>query len=245
MNYGVQLYSVRDSVKENGMRETLRRVAEIGYKSVEFAGFGDATAEEVRVWLDEFGLSVNGSHNGIKDLMPDKIEKTIADMKAVGNTHIIIPWARVRTQADIDEFLASLTTALPRLREAGFSVGFHNHDKEYLENEDGIVPMSLLEGVDGLFFELDTYWAYHAGLDPVTEMERMGDRLKMIHIKDGIPALGYDGGKPLGQGTAPIKAVWEKAVALGLPIIVESETLTPDGMTEITQCIEYLRSLEL
>ena len=66
----------------------------------------------------------------------------------------------------------------------------------------------------------------------------------VIHIKDGIPSLGNDGGMPLGRGEAPVAAVYQKALAKKLPLIVESETLKPSGMDEITVCLDYLKSLE-
>ena len=48
----------------------------------------------------------------------------------------------------------------------------------------------------------------------------------------------------LGQGTAPVAAVYAKAVELNVPMVVESETLQPDGLTEAKICIDYLKSLE-
>ncbi|MEG0766902.1 MAG: TIM barrel protein, partial [Clostridia bacterium] len=89
--------------------------------------------------------------------------------------------------------------------------------------------------------EIDTYWAYVGGKDPVALMETLKDRLSVIHLKDG-DAQGH--GTPLGQGTAPVKAVREKAMQMGVRMVVESETLTPDGKTEAKACIAYLRSLE-
>ena len=69
----------------------------------------------------------------------------------------------------------------------------------------------------------------------------MGDRVKCIHIKDG----SADGkGKPLGMGEAPVQDVYNYAIEADIPLVVESETLTPDGITEAKICIEYLASLE-
>ena len=244
MKYGVQLYSVRDAVKEIGMAETLRRVAKIGYQSVELAGMGDLTAAELRQALDANALTVDGAHVGIKAFLPDQIDTTMRDMDIVSCRNLIIPAAKVKTKAEIDLFLDQLAVALPTLRRAGFAVGFHNHDVEFRPNEDGIIPMDVLTRETDLFFELDTYWAFHAGKDPLAVMDEMGTRLRMIHIKDGIPSLGNDGGMPLGRGEAPVAAVYQKALAKKLPLIVESETLKPSGMDEITVCLDYLKSLE-
>ena len=38
MEYGLQLYSVRDSAAKD-LETTVKKVAELGYSSVEFAGF--------------------------------------------------------------------------------------------------------------------------------------------------------------------------------------------------------------
>ena len=88
---------------------------------------------------------------------------------------------------------------------------------------------------------IDTYWAFVGGNDPVEMMERLKDRLIFIHIKDGDPE-GH--GTPLGMGQAPCQAVYKKAVEMGVPMVVESETCTPDGPTEARICIEFLKAQE-
>jgi sugar phosphate isomerase/epimerase len=88
-NIGVILFSVRDAVGRDptttdlpsGFREVLERMAEIGYKQIEFAGYGQnanaagganpgsgnpgaylAYARTLRGFLDEFDLKANGTH---------------------------------------------------------------------------------------------------------------------------------------------------------------------------------------
>ena len=243
MTYGIQLYSVRDILKAKGMQETLRAVAAIGYKSVELAGFGDATAADTKKWLDELGLTVDGAHVSLKALTED-FEKTIADLKTVGCPRAIIPSAKIQNKEALDALQKGFAEASRNLEGSGIALGFHNHHKEYLPNEDGDIPMDFILASKDVFIELDTYWAYHAGIDPVAEMERLGDRLKLIHIKDGDPTITPESGKPLGKGSAPVAAVYQKAIEMGLPIVVESETLTPDGVTEAEICFRYLKSLE-
>ena len=63
IEYGLQMYSVRDITKEN-LKDALRKVAEMGYKYVEFAGFFGNTAEDVKAWMDEYGLKCSGTHTG-------------------------------------------------------------------------------------------------------------------------------------------------------------------------------------
>jgi sugar phosphate isomerase/epimerase len=100
---------------------------------------------------------------------------------------------------------------------------------------------SEIERRTNIDFELDTFWLFNAHVDPLATMEKLKDRVHVIHLKDG-----FVGGKgiPLGEGEAPVKAVREKAIEMGLTMVVESETLTPSGLDEAERCIKYLRSIE-
>jgi len=89
-------------------------------------------------------------------------------------------------------------------------------------------------------FEIDTYWSYVAGLNSVDLLKKLGDRVDIIHLKDGDSA---GKGVSLGQGTAPVKEVREYALAHGQEIVVESEGLDPTGEEEVKRCIDFLYSL--
>ena len=114
------------------------------------------------------------------------------------------------------------------------------HSHEFRPNEDGIVIYDwLLENTD-LKLQLDTYWAYNAGKDPIQMLKDLGSRVICIHIKDGL--MGGEG-RALGEGTAPVRAVHDYAAANRLPMIVESEGLQPTGLKEVGRCMDYLRQL--
>ena len=108
MEYGLQLYSIRDLTKED-FEGALKRVAQIGYKMVEPAGFFGHSAEEVDAMMKKYGLKVSGTHTGWEAVLKDT-EATIAYHKAIGCDNIIIPGANVYNRADIEEFIESLKT---------------------------------------------------------------------------------------------------------------------------------------
>lgn len=237
--YGIQMYSVRD-ITEKDMPGALRALAEMGYKNVEFAGFFGIPAEEIKKLLDDNGLKVSGTHTGWNEIA-EHFEETVAYHKAIGNTRIIIPGADLTTKVKLDAFIEMLNEFQPKLAAEGITLCYHNHDHEFKPNEDGQIIYDEIVARSNVALEIDTYWAYAAGKDPVAMMEALKDRLPVIHIKDG---LSNREGKPLGQGTAPVAAVYAKAVELNVPMVVESETLQPDGLTEAKICIDYLKSLE-
>lgn len=235
MSYGLQLFSVRDLTEQN-LDKALYEVASIGYHAVEFAGFFGHSAQEVVRMLEAYRLTVSGTHTGVSELEGD-LDALIAYHQAIGNKNIIIPGAALGTQAEIDAFVALVQKVQPKLAEAGIALHYHNHDFEFKPNVDGVIPYEELIQKTDLLLEVDTFWVYAAGQDPIALLERLGDRVRLIHVKDGL----QDGtGKPLGQGTAPVQAVLAYAAAKGLYQVVESETLTPDGITEAKVCFTYL-----
>lgn len=238
MNYGLQLYSVRDITPEN-LEGALAQVAEIGYKFVEFAGFFNHSAEDVAAMLKKYGLTVSGTHTNWAEVA-EHFEETVAYHKAIGNKNIIVPAADLKTKEKLDAFIDMANRFQPLLEKEGIAFHYHNHDYEFRPNEDGQIIYDELVARTKLSLEIDTFWVYVGGRDPIAMLDTLSDRVKVIHLKDGYA----DGkGMPLGQGTAPVKAVWEKAKALNIPMVVESETLTPDGMTEAKVCFDYLASL--
>ena len=240
MDYGLQLYSVRDITGQD-LAGAMEQVAALGYRFVEFAGFFGHSAEEVKAMLDKTGLAVSGTHTGWQELTADRIDETIAYHKAIGNKNIIIPGADLSTREKLDELIALINEAQPKLAEAGIALGYHNHSHEFIPTGYGALIHEELETRTQVEFEIDTYWAYVAGLDPIALLERLGERVRVIHLKDGFA----DGrGMALGEGTAPVAAVREYAIAHGLAMVVESETCNPTGIEEVGRCMKYLKGLE-
>lgn len=239
MEYGLQMYSVRDITKDD-LAGAVKKVAQIGYKLIEFAGFFGASAEEVNAMLAENGVRVSGTHTGLGELLAD-YEGTVAFHKAIGNKYYIIPGHDLSTAEKVDQFVADVNRLQPMLEAEGITLCYHNHSHEFEPNADGQIIYDELLKRTNLGLEIDTYWAFAGHQDPVAMMEQLRDRLHFIHIKDG---LADKTGKPLGLGEAPVAAVYQKAKEMGIPMIVESETLQPDGLTEAKICYDYLVSQE-
>ena len=239
MDYGLQLYSVRD-VTGTDLEGTLKKVAEIGYRYVEFAGFFGHTAEQVKAMLDNYGLIVSGTHSGFDDLDKD-FDGTVKYHHAIGNTNYIVPGAPWGTTAELNETIEKMNKYKPMLAAEGIRLAYHNHDGEFKPNLDGQIAHEEMERRTDIDFQIDTFWAFVAGRDPIEVITRLKDRVHVIHLKDG---LRNGQGFALGEGEAPVAAVREKAIELGMHMVVESETMQPDGISEVTRCFNYLKTLE-
>lgn len=239
MEYGIQMYSLRD-MTEKDLDASLKTVADMGYKLIEFAGFFGHSAEEVVEMLKKYDLKLIATHSGWESLKND-FEETLKYHKILGNTKYIIPGANLSTSDRLNSFIDFVNEVQPKLKAEGIELGFHNHSAEFVPTAEGYIIHHELQNRTNLFFELDTYWTFVAKLDPVAELERLGDRVKLIHLKDGL-ADGH--GLSLGSGEAPVAAVRAKAIEMGLDIVVESEGCDPTGKEEVQRCMDYLKSLD-
>lgn len=238
--YGLQLYSVRDYA-EKSYRDMVLSVAYLGYRTIETAGFFGLSAEEVRAIIDEAGVKLIGTHSSLNDLTEDKIGETIKYHNAIGNKRYIVPGFDHSSREKLDAAIAVFNYAYPILGEAGISLLFHNHSSEFLTTYDGKTVMEILMESTPIDFEIDTYWSWNAGVDNMTYLRENASRIPMIHLKDG--ALGGEG-FALGEGDVPLTDIIALARELNMDIVVESETLKPTGIEEVTRCADYLKSLE-
>ena len=251
--YGLQMYSVRDISKDD-LKGALKAVAEMGYKYVEFAGFFDNTAEDVKAWLDEYGLVASGTHTKLDALTDETIDETIRYHQVIGCTNLIVPSAKWKTEEQMEENIAALNAAQKKLAAAGITLGYHNHSGEFYETPYGkIVEDELIARTD-IAIQIDTFWLFNAGIDPVPYLEAHKDRIRVIHLKDGIVSKDTKGsfadakngaeGKSVGSGDAPVKAVREWAIKNNVLMVIESEGLDPTGPEEVKRCIDFLRTLD-
>ena len=243
MQYGLQLYSVRDIAKES-VDTMLSCVSKIGYSMVESAEFYNLSSTEFKGLIDKHGLKMCSTHTSVRRIR-DELDATIEYHKVLGCNDIVIPGAPIGTKQELDSLIDLINVSLPKIEAAGMKLHFHNHTKEFIPNADGLIPHDEIAARTNVFFEIDTFWAFNAGLDPLALMDKYADRIKFIHLKDGIPQDWGNPdstaiGKSLGQGKAPVMDVLKKAQKMGFTMIVESDGLDPCGIDEVTRCIDYL-----
>ncbi len=238
MNYGIQLYSVKDFMAEN-VKDAIAQIGAMGYKVVEPAGFFDVPAEEFKKYCDDAGVVVNSTHTHLAVLDND-FDGIVKYLKTIGCKRFIIPSAKTATKADLDETIEKFNKYQPMLEAEGIELMFHNHWQEFVPNRDGIIPHIELQRRTNIKFQIDVYWSYRGLVNPIYVLETLKDRISVIHLKDGTMAQG----KPLGQGTAPIYEVVKWAKANAVDMVVENEPVAGRQMIEAKECIDYLMSLE-
>lgn len=243
MDFGLQVYSVRD-IAEKNYREALRRVAEIGYTKLECGDFFGNDPKQIREWADEFGLEYVSAHCGFEKLDED-YKGIVTAVKDLGAKLFTVPWAYWLKPEFMDENIAKLNKYQKMLEQDGLELQFHCHWDEYAV-VDGRTAIDEMYEKTNTFIQVDTCWAHTAGKDPVEIIKKYGDRIKTVHLKDcyrkEVVKEDEDEyqGCALGKGIVPIANVVSYLRNTNILPIVESEGLNPDGITEVTNCYNYI-----
>lgn len=219
MKIGLQMYSIRSLAKED-LKAALQAAADIGYQGVEFAGFFGHSAEEVKGWLNEYGLEAMGAHVPEEELF-GRTEETIVFHKIIGNRRMICPWSDIKTRAGAEALAAKFRAAAPAFEAAGMKLYYHNHAHEFAKDGGDYLIDILAEAAPGLSLEFDVYWIYRGGENPVGYLNKYAGRVELFHAKDGV----MEGGTIAGTGNVPLPEVVETAKKLGMTwAVVESES---------------------
>ena len=213
---GVQLYTVRESMATD-VPGTLKAIAGIGYKEVEFAGYFDHAPQQIRVLLDDLGLSSPSVHVDAPT-MRDNPMPLIEAANIVGHDYLTIAYLSPEARQSIDDYkrwAEAFNRAGELCRDNGVRLAYHNHEFEFLAL-DGQIPFDiLLNEVDAelLDLEIDMFWVREAGRDIVEVLSQAPERFTMAHIKD----MTADGGMTeVGSGVIDFASVLADEAASGL-----------------------------
>jgi sugar phosphate isomerase/epimerase len=214
---GLQLYTIRDEC-DRDLEHAISRVGELGYAGVELHSLYGRPAGDVRALLDGAGLEPVAMHAGLPAL-EDELPRLVDEAGALGIERLVLAWIEPDAGA-----LARIAAAAAAVRGAGLSFGFHNHWLELERQADGGTFLDALRGLpaDDLFLELDLGWIWHAGADPIAELERTRGRCPLVHLKDYASREGRDD-VPVGDGLVGYERVVPAAVDAGAEWLLVEE----------------------
>jgi sugar phosphate isomerase/epimerase len=185
--YGAQLYTIRAAMAQD-FEGSLCRIAQIGYREVEFAGLYNRDPLDVRALLNQYNVQAVASHADWRQLRDDP-QTAIRDAKLLGAKYLVLAWLppeERQTLAQWRWWAMHLNKIGAVASEAGIALLYHAHDFEY-QAIDGILPINLLqEQLDPKFvnFEMDIYWTVKGGGDPVALLRQYPGRFPLVHVKD-------------------------------------------------------------
>jgi sugar phosphate isomerase/epimerase len=242
---GVQLYTIRDAIARD-LNGSLARVAAIGYREVELAGYHSHTVAEFRAALDRHGLVAPSTHIAMERVR-DELPKVLEEAHLLGHEFVVCPnipdeksgLDGYRRTADV------LNHAGEIARRSGIRIGYHNHGTE-LAAIDGVRPYDvMLERTDPalVVMEMDIFWLVSGGGDPLTYFRKYGDRFRMVHVKDmdGTPARRM---VDVGKGVIDWKTIFAQPGAAGIEHYFVEHDQPTDPFASIAASYQYLAKLE-
>lgn len=242
----LQLYSIKELTGADFLG-TLEKVAKIGYDGVEFAGYFNTPAKDLKSALDSYGLKAAGSHVGIGELT-NSLVNVIEYSKTIQSPYIICPGLPVEMRNSTEAYkkTAEVFNGIgQKCKDNGILFGYHNHDFEF-EIFDGKHGLDILvENTDPdlLFVELDTFWVEYANLNSVDFINKYKERLKIVHIKE-MKSKAEKVNTEIGSGIMDFKAITKTAKGYGTHwYTVEQEYFEMPQIESITQSLGYLRSI--
>jgi len=237
---GLQLYTVRQQMADDAAA-TLEAVAAAGYGEVETAGTGNLGALEFAQALSNAGLTAPAAHLPL-NMIDEQPDEVLAMAQMIGYRYIVIPWLppEMRDETGYAQAIATLNRFGERSAAEGVQTCYHNHDFEF-KSINGTKPFDrMLTDCDRhlVQFELDLFWAAHAGIDAKAYLSADPSRYPLCHIKDRTSEGEM---ADVGAGTIDFPMLF--AAGTGLQHYFVEHDRPRDPMTSIRTSIQAVKDM--
>lgn len=240
----VQLYTLRELTAQD-MLGTLRQLAAIGYRAVELAGYGNSAPQDIRATLDDVGVRAVAAHVGLQQLQQDP-DTVLADLHILGCDYLVVPWVSEEYRGSREQVL-SLAQQLNewgrRVSAHGLRLGYHNHQFEFAPLDGSTMWEILAAATDPALIdlELDVFWAVEGGFDPLDLLQRYGQRLSLLHLKDRSREPGGTDA-PVGTGSLPWQQILAAADTAGTKWYIVEQDHPGNPLDDVRRSFEQLRA---
>ncbi|MBQ7901714.1 MAG: sugar phosphate isomerase/epimerase [Clostridia bacterium] len=258
MIIGAQLYSVHNFTKNlDDFAETLKKVADIGYTSVQVSGTCHYEGEWLAEQLKANGLTCDLTHYAPQEMIDDPVA-VVEKHKKFGCKYIgvgALPnlWEdgkKVNTKEKWENFVKNYTNVANVFKANGAYLMYHNHDFEF-ENVDGEILWTYLKEnftAEQMGFTLDTHWVLAGGHDPIVELNDLVGRTPCVHFKDLTYLL--DGERrfaPVGSGIINFDRVIKTCIdnKVEYAFVEQDNSYGEDPFACLKKSYDYLKSMGL
>lgn len=252
---GVQVYSLRVQMAKD-LPGSLAKIESWGVSDVELGALFNLTAEQYRAQLDAHHLHATGIHFSWDRLATD-LDGVIHDAKVLGCDYVTLPWIPHKgnfTAEAARTACEKFNEWGKKLAENGLHFTYHPHGYEFGPYQDGTVFDLMVASTkpEWVNFELDIFWAYRGGAEPVALMKKYPTRFPELHLKDmdksfKIPPSLAERVSPendvvLGAGQIDVAGVLRQAMKIGVKhYYIEDESSRSEQ--QIPPSIQFIQSI--
>jgi sugar phosphate isomerase/epimerase len=253
--WGLQLYSMRAQL-EKDVPDALDEVRTWGVRFVELAGTYGLAPAQFKAELDAHHLDPVSGHFPYERFRDDP-EAVALEAAQLGLIYAGCAW--IPHQGTFDEqacrdAIAVFNRAGKVLASHKMKFFYHTHGYEFVPCRGGTLFDKLVQGTDpkDVHFEMDIFWVFHAGKNPVAVMDKYPNRFELMHLKDMRQGTRLDlltgssdvrNDVALGAGVLDLRSILREAKDIGVQwYFIEDES--PDSERQIPQSIEYLEKVQ-
>lgn len=265
---GVQLYVFREMLAKD-FDGTLAKIAAIGIRNVEFAGFYGRSAKQVRTSLANAGLKASGAHCLLANMSDDEVGRMIDFCHEVGMPYMIAAVPSIKSSGGAGSSKKSSANPFEhieledwrwsaerfnaigaRVRDAGMRFAYHNHNIETQKYGNIVAFDEMLRLTDSKLvgIEFDTGNFIAGGGNPYPYLEKYPHRFELAHVKEWVTSftpnvtIHFPKYAPLGQGGTDWKKMIGALNKAGVKkIFIEQDgTEMGDELGAVKQAYDFL-----
>ncbi len=221
-NLGLQLYTIRHLLEKN-VEESLYQVSKLGFQNIEIYGYNGKlfgkTVTEFADILKKQNLYVLSSHHSLSDFKNvEFFEKACQNLQSLGCQYMILAYLQQeeRTEKSYLKLPKILEKAAEIAQKYGIQVGYHNHDFEFQDHVENQLAYDYLlnKTSKNIVFEMDLFWMYQAGKNPIAYFRKYPKRFPLWHVKDRDSQ--DHSFSEIGNGTIPFQTIFKNRDLAGL-----------------------------
>lgn len=203
---GVQAMMLKESFADIGPFETLRKVADIGYRAVEVSQIPmdrenvaelERSRGELGIEFAALSAQLDGEPGATPYPLASDVERAAEDCRRLGTDMLrigMLPMSELRSEARVVDYAKRVEKAAQALADHGVTLYYHNHHVDFARMGGRYVMDILAEEAPSIGLEVDVHWVQRGGLDPVRTLQKYAGRTAMVHLKDyRIGALSEEG----------------------------------------------------
>lgn len=244
MQISVQLYSIREALAAD-YQSAITRLVDLGFTHAEPFNLLEQRDELVRA-REQFDIAFPSAHQSfLGEEDPERFAAILEAASAVGVTYLVDPFWEPADWRDADrvkQLADRLNARAEQAAAAGIRVGYHNHHFELVAQHDGRSALELFaEHLDPqVILEIDTYWAVVGGADITALLATLGERVRLVHLKDGDLAEDPAGQLPVGTGKMPLAQTLAASAGVEYGVI-EFDEYAGDIFEGLATSLDHLR----
>ncbi len=211
-----QLYTVREFTQTAAdLHNSLRKIREIGYTAVQVSAISPIPDAEVKAITDDLGLKICNTHVRPADALWNDLDAVIEQHHLWDCKHVAIGSMPQQYRSDgaagFRRFAEEASAIGEKLHAADLTFSYHNHSFEFVRfgERTGLDILYAESDPRYLQAEIDVYWVQHGGGDPAAWINRMKNRMPVVHLKDMVISDGEQIMAEVGEGNLNWPAILE------------------------------------